>query len=409
MSRQYKKRKTKKASRRIKEDTRQLDAINSSGTLDELEESMAKIVSAGGGYTPQEGDSVTHIHHTSYGVGRVMSTTSNTGSASVYWPCNDHTTVQGFHVLRKNEPKWADSRVKAVGIDVTNRRVEEEPMLRGRRTRSKAENASMREDRYAFSVGDRVLHEHHKVFGSGRVLRRRTFGNNEYRWDIRWNDGRTRTHGADYLISLDINPARSDKKQVEQTKHSDPNRGFRAHKSNRRVFGRVIKEAARCAECEAVLPHGGYGDPGDPRRWCHDCYRQRRTERGHSIAPSLRSSNPSTSKQRQMATTKQLCVLAELSQMKGINSNIDMQGLGSGVASVLINAWQALPDITPPAGPYTISNTQKTVIRDLERRLEAIEVYEGIDPIAPVTLDSMSSEEASRVISEFQYLHDEAQ
>jgi hypothetical protein len=199
MSKQYQKRKAKKADRHIKADSRYT-----------VEEAMVKAVGTDE-YVPMRGDSVTHKLHTSYGVGKVKSSVLATGSTSVYWPDNDHTTVQGSHVLRNKKLKNTTVDIhRDFGEAVVSHQEEPE---RGRRDRSKAENARMREDKYALAIGNRVKHAHHKAFGVGRILKRRGFGSHEYRWDISWDDGRNRTHGADYLISLDgppINPAKKE-------------------------------------------------------------------------------------------------------------------------------------------------------------------------------------------------------
>lgn len=279
---------------------------------------------------------------------------------------------------------------------------QEEP-ISGRRARSTTENTSIREDRYALTLGDRVLHMHHEAFGSGRVIRRKEHGLNEYRWHIRWNDGHTRIHGADYLKNLDKESDRKEAK-AEPIKESNPNRAFRAHKSNKRRFGGVsIKGAMYCAECEVVLPGGGYGDPGDPRRWCHTCYRERREQRGHSVAPSLSSTSASLPRTAQTSTAKQLSAIAELSHMKGVSSNVEMSDLSFAAASVIISAWKELPDLVePPMGPHTISHIQKRVIRDLERRTKFI-------PMQERTVTALSSEDASQLIKQLQSALNEAQ
>lgn len=422
MSKQYRKHKVKKSKRHNKPDSR-----------DTVEESMAKAMGTDE-YVPQIGDSVTHKLHTTYGVGKVTSSVLPSGSTAVYWPRTDQTTVQGFHTLiekKVHQSRTPEPHVAAVGVHEANQQImlsdgaitdknvyesmpkdgirRTDPHLkfgaatsvshqketkRGRRDRSKAENASIRENRYAFALGDRVLHAHHKVFGSGRIVKRRDQGN-EYRWDVSWSDGRIRTHGADYLVSLDKNPAQSIRKEAEQTKEPNPNKAWRKHKSNKRFFGDAAG-AVYCAECEVVLPGGGYGEPGDSRRWCHICYRARRENRGHIVAPSLRQAD--TNVRTKMSTAKQLRIIAELSTTKGVTSNPSMRDLSFHDAGVMIDSWQQLPDVTPPTGPYTISTLQRRVISDLERRVGKPFMYAV----------ALSVDEAAGIIRKLQQEHDEA-
>jgi hypothetical protein len=333
-----------------------------------------------------KGDSVTHKLHTSYGVGKVKSSVLATGSTSVYWPDNDHTTVQGSHVLRNK--KWKNTVSQ-----------QEEPE-HGRRDRSKAENAKIREDRYALAIGNRVKHAHHKAFGIGRVSRRRTFGHNEYRWDIRWNDGRKTTNGADYLISLDGGPIQAVKKEVKQKKHPNPNRSWRERKSKDQVFGGDPKRC--CYACDAKLPGGGYGEPGDPRRWCHNCFRARREQSARlAMRNSLQRANPDTNVRTKMATAKQLRAIAMLATDRGVSASTDMQSLSFHGADVLIASWDSLPDLTLPTGPYTASTIQKRVVRELERRI-------GMPPLNQQSLDAHSIGDASQLIQTLQETHDEA-
>lgn len=389
MSRQYQKNKHKKNEKRTKADPR-------------FTAEQPMVVDDA--YMPQEGDSVMSTSHPGYGVGKVTSVVDKISSAVVYWPSPNQTTVQGFHVLVKKE-----TDVVAVDTDAANQQIvmsdsttvdsrEHEKAVRGRRGRSKAENTSMREDQYAFLSGSRVLHAHHKAFGSGRIVGRKKHGLNEYRWDVRWNDGRTRAHGADYLVRLSGGPGRPTTKEVKQTKPSNPNRAWREHKLKNRYGG--VRDAVFCSECEVVLPGGGYGSPDDPRRWCHDCFQaKKRGSVRHANCDSLREIPPETNVRTKRATAKQMRVIAELSCQKAVNTTADISSLSVERASVIINSWQGLPDaaVTLATGLYTISPVQKKVIVDLKKRVRA-------DPISisdPI-MSTYSAASASQLIKELQ-------
>lgn len=388
MSKQYQKNKHKKNKKRTKADPRF---------------TAEQPVAVDDDYMPQEGDSVVSASKPGYGVGKVTSVVDKISSAVVYWPSPNQTTVQGFHVLVKKK-----TDVVAVDIVISDGTTadscEHEKAVRGRRGRSKAENTSMREDQYAFLSGSRVLHAHHKAFGSGRIVGRKKHGLNEYRWDVRWNDGRTRAHGADYLVRLSGGSDGPTTKMVKQTKHSNPNRAWREHKLKNQYGG--VRGSVFCSECEVILPGGGYGSPDDPRRWCHDCFRAKK--RGgvkHANCDSLRKIPPETNVRAERATAKQMRVIAELSCQKAVNTKADISSLSLKSASMIINSWQGLPDITVTfsTGLYTISPVQKKVIVDLKKRVGADSIS-----ISDPAMSTYSAVSASQLIKELQQALDEA-
>ena len=436
MSKQYRKNKNKRPSRRNKPDSRTT-----------VEESMDKILSADGGYTLQEGDSVLHINHTMYGVGKVMSIAEASRSASVYWPRRHHTTVQGFHLLRKKKensrvhavatnprtkhvimsdgtrveqaefeaellmehhnspeeptPKFGTTSTAFVDVTVAYPSPEEESDCKRVETLSDDEKKKLRSDPDAFQIGEEVVHVDHKAFGLGNIVSKIQFPADEYRWAVKWSDGSaTKMHAANYLVKWP-NTELPEENHTESAKHSDPNRAFREYKSRKRYFGVA---ANRCVECGVDLPNGGYKEPFCDKQWCYRCYRTLRGPAASTEAKAIkhhRSPGPATRAQEKPATAKQLRIIAELSVAKRVTSVANMLMLTFSGAVDIIDEWSRMFDFSDGYRQSEVSEVQKKVIASFEKRL-------GMRPMPKKALNLFSAEQASRHIEKMQRALDEA-
>jgi len=322
MSRQYQKKTNKPTKRRREvEDSR-----------DTVEESMVKIVAAGGGYTPQEGDSVVHTLNKTYGVGKIMSVTGNTGSASVYWPRMDQTTIQSAHLLRKNEPKWA-----------------------------KGEWADLPPEQ---KKGLWVKHAWHPEFGTGTIMfQHQNAGGYIDSYRVKWKNNNESNHKAAILKPYD---AERDKEEpnsfsaekmrvkgdpIKTEKDPNPNRGFRFHKRGKnavyipfnerddptKAFDEpsIIhsEEKARCRSCHTVVKSGDakwVKTPGGHQLYCTNC-----ADRG-VIPPSLK---------KRLSSTLQRIRLRDLTRRKGVKTEADLDHISYTAAGIIIKQWEQLPDI----------------------------------------------------------------
>jgi len=323
---------------------------------DTVEESMVKIVAAGGGYTPQEGDSVIHKNHATYGVGKVTSLTKNTGSASVYWPRNDHTTVQGIHNLREKKPEWT-----AVDSQARLNELKNDAITAVKKQKAKKPDGEWVDLPPEQKEGLWVKHLWHPEFGTGVIMfQHQNAGGYIDSYRVKWKHNTERDHKAAILKPYD---AERDKEEpdsfsaekmrmkgdpIKTEKDPNPNRGFKFHKRGKNAVYVPFherddptkafthsEEKARCRACHTVVKSGDakwVKIRGGHRLYCTNCYNRKINTTPHGV-------------KKRLSSTLQRIRIRDLSRRKGVKTTADLDNVSYTAARMIIEQWEQLPDV----------------------------------------------------------------